>query len=159
MGPGEDVRSREAEAERGVAMTIDTSALGFTWKKDEGVLERIAPEAPAARPALPTTDRDPVAIRADAVAALRRIHDPEIPLNIWDLGLIYGLVTEPAGFVDVKMTLTSPMCPAVGTLPAEVRHELGRVAGVSRVDLELVWDPPWDSSRLSEAARLELNIP
>ena len=89
---------------------------------------------------------------------MRTVHDPEIPLNIYDLGLIYELVTEPAGFIDVKMTLTSPMCPAVGSLPPEVKYKLGTVAGVSRVDLELVWDPPWTKDRMSDAAKLELNI-
>ena len=140
-------------------MTIDTSALGFAWKKEEGILERIAADGPPPKPALPSTDRDPAAIRLDAIAALQGIHDPEIPLNIWDLGLIYDLVTEPPGFVDVKMTLTSPMCPAVGSLPAEVKYKLGTVEGVSRVDLELIWEPPWDKSRMTEAARLHLNLP
>ena len=139
-------------------MTIDTSALGFTWKKDEGVVEKIGGDQPLPRPTLPTCDRDPADIRRDAIAVLQCIHDPEIPLNIWDLGLIYDLATEPAGFVDVKMTLTSPMCPAVGSLPAEVKYKLGTVAGVSRVDFELVWEPPWDKDRMSEAAKLELNL-
>ena len=139
-------------------MTIDTSALGFTWKKDEGVLEKIAPEAAAPRPTEPTCARAPGDIRGDAVAVLQSIYDPEIPLPIWDLGLVYELVTEPAGFIDVKMTLTSPMCPAVGTLPAETRRKLAAIDGVTRVDLELVWEPPWDKSRMTEAARLQLNV-
>ena len=139
-------------------MGIDTSALGFVWKKDEGVLEKIAPEGPSPKPTSPTTDRDPAAIRADAIAALQQITDPEIPLNIWDLGLVYDLTCEPAGFIDVRMTLTSPMCPAIGSLPSDAKYKLGQVEGVTRVDLELVWDPPWDKSRLSEAARLQLNL-
>src|SRR5688572_14304130 len=106
-------------------MPIDTSALGFSWNKDEGTLSRIAGEAAPAKPASATTPRSPAAIHADAVEVLRTIHDPEIPLNIYDLGLIYELVTEPAGFIDVKMTLTSPMCPAVGSLPPEVKYKLG----------------------------------
>lgn len=140
-------------------MTIDTSALGFHWKKDEGVLEKIDPAGPAPKPTQPTTDRPASEIREDAIAALRTITDPEIPLNIWDLGLVYDLACEPAGFIDVRMTLTSPMCPAIGSLPSDVKYRLGKVAGVSRVDLELVWDPPWDKGRLSEAARLQLNLP
>ncbi len=139
-------------------MTIDTSALGFAWNRDEGTLSKLNDPGPLARPTQPTTERSPEAIREDAIAALRTVHDPEIPLNIFDLGLIYELVTEPAGFVDVKMTLTSPMCPAVGSLPPEVKSKLATVSGVSRVDLELVWDPPWTKDRMSEAARLELNL-
>ena len=139
-------------------MTIDTSALGFTWKKDEGVLEKLSPEGLAPKPTSPTTDRDVAAIRQDAIAALQQITDPEIPLNIWDLGLVYELTCEPAGFIDVKMTLTSPMCPAIGSLPSDVKYKLGRVEGISRVDLELVWEPPWDKDRLTEAAKLQLNL-
>ena len=139
-------------------MSIDTSALGFTWNKEAGTLEKLSPEGPAAKPSAPTTDRSPDAIKADAVDVLRTIYDPEIPLNIYDLGLIYEIVTEPAGFIDVKMTLTSPMCPAVGSLPPDVKYKLGKISGVSRVDLELVWDPPWTKDRMSEAARLQLNI-
>lgn len=139
-------------------MTIDASALGFVWRKDEGVLERLVPDGAAPKPTAATTDRCPEAIRLDAIAVLQSVHDPEIPLNIWDLGLIYELVTEPAGFIDVKMTLTSPMCPAVGSLPAEVKYKLGTVEGVARVDFELVWDPPWDKDRMSAAAKLQLNL-
>src|SRR5436190_5760717 len=107
-------------------MTIDTSALGFTWKKDEGVLEKISQDAPPPKPTTPTTDRDPAVIREEAIAALRQIADPEIPLNIWDLGLVYELACEPAGFIDVKMTLTSPMCPAIGSLPSDVKYKLAK---------------------------------
>ena len=139
-------------------MSIDTSALGFTWNKDEGTLARIGEQGPGPKPTAALSDRAPDAIRAEAIEALKTIRDPEIPLNIWDLGLVYELVTEPAGFVDVKMTLTSPMCPAVGSLPPEVKYKLGTVKGVSRVDLELVWEPPWTKERMSEAARLELNL-
>lgn len=139
-------------------MTIDTSALGFAWNKDEGTLSKLGADAPPPKPSSPLSDRASAAILADAIEALKTIHDPEIPLNIYDLGLIYELVTEPAGFIDVKMTLTSPMCPAVGSLPPEVKYKLGKVEGVQRVDLELVWEPPWTKERMSEAARLELNL-
>lgn len=139
-------------------MGIDTSALGFNWNKDAGTLEKIGGDGPPPKPVAATTDRAPDDIRTDAVEVLRTIHDPEIPLNIYDLGLIYEIVTEPAGFIDVKMTLTSPMCPAVGSLPPEVKYKLGRIQGVSRVDLDLVWEPAWTKDRMSEAAKLQLNI-
>ena len=139
-------------------MTIDTSALGFAWNKDEGTLSKLGEGEEQPKPVAPLSDRPSSAILADAIDALKTVHDPEIPLNIYDLGLIYELVTEPAGFIDVKMTLTSPMCPAVGSLPPEVKYKLGKVEGVKRVDLELVWEPPWTKERMSEAARLELNL-
>lgn len=139
-------------------MSIDTSALGFQWNKDEGTLSRIGQGDAEPKPSAPLCDRSPAEIREEAIEILRTVHDPEIPLNIYDLGLIYELVTEPAGFIDVKMTLTSPMCPAVGSLPPEVKYKLGKVTGVQRVDLELVWEPPWTKDRMSEAAKLQLNI-
>lgn len=139
-------------------MTIDTSALGFAWNRDEGTLSRLGGDAPLPKPTEPSTTRDPQSILADALEVLRTIRDPEIPLNIYDLGLIYELITEPAGFIDVKMTLTSPMCPAVGSLPPEVKHKLGTIEGVSRVDLDLTWEPPWSKDRMSDAAKLELNL-
>jgi metal-sulfur cluster biosynthetic enzyme len=79
-------------------------------------------------------------------------------VNIWELGLIYGVVVSPRGEVDVRMTLTAPACPAAGMLPPEVEQKVQQVAGVSAARVELVWDPPWTPERMSEAARLELGF-
>jgi FeS assembly SUF system protein len=92
------------------------------------------------------------------VAALRTCFDPEIPVNIYELGLIYKIDVSPAGEVKVRMTLTSPACPVAGSLPGEVEAKIRAIAGVLAAKVELVWDPPWDKDRMSEAARLELGI-
>lgn len=96
--------------------------------------------------------------RGKVIAALRHIRDPELPLNIVDLGLIYGIDIDAQGRVAIRMTLTAPACPVARTFPAYVEKAVANVDGVSAAHVELVWDPPWDKSRLSEAARLELGV-
>ena len=91
-------------------------------------------------------------------AALRGVYDPEIPVNIHDLGLIYDVRIAPGGKVDIKMTLTAPGCPVAGTMPGMVEQAVAAVDGVGQVDVELVWDPPWNPDMMSEAARLELGF-
>ncbi len=97
-------------------------------------------------------------LRERVVEALRQIRDPEIPINIYDLGLVYGLDIDDMGRVAIRMTLTAPGCPVAQTFPAQVEDAVEAVYGVSRADVELVWEPPWDKSRLSEAARLQLGL-
>lgn len=92
------------------------------------------------------------------VETLREVYDPEIPVNIHELGLIYGVAVSPEGAVSIRMTLTAPGCPAAQELPAEVERRVGAVPGVSGVTVELTFDPPWDQSRMSEAARLQLGL-
>ncbi len=92
------------------------------------------------------------------VTMLKTVYDPEIPVDIYELGLIYGIDVDPEGKVDIKMTLTSPGCPVAETLPVEVENKIGMIDGVTAVNVELVWDPPWSPDRMSEAARLELNL-
>jgi FeS assembly SUF system protein len=92
------------------------------------------------------------------VAAMRTCYDPEIPVNIHELGLIYGIDLTSEGAVTVRMTLTSPACPAAGSLPPEVQAKVKAVPGVSSVKIDIVWEPPWDPSRMSEAARLQLGM-
>jgi FeS assembly SUF system protein len=96
--------------------------------------------------------------RGHVIAALRHIRDPELPVNIYDLGLIYGIDIDQRGRVDIRMTLTAPGCPVAQSFPAHVENAVAMVEGVSEAHVELVWDPPWDKSRLSEAARLELGM-
>lgn len=98
------------------------------------------------------------ALKAELIAALRTVHDPEIPLNIYDLGLIYALEVYDAGRVRVLMTLTTPGCPAAQQFPEQVRRVLEAVPGVTSAEVEIVWEPPWSPSRLSEASRLELGM-
>tara|TARA_B100000686_G_scaffold158537_1_gene166203 strand:- start:327 stop:626 length:300 start_codon:yes stop_codon:yes gene_type:complete len=89
---------------------------------------------------------------------IKKIYDPEIPVNIYELGLIYDVIVEKDNCVKIKMTLTTPNCPVAESLPKEVKDSVMEVPNVKKVDLDLVWDPPWDKSMMSEAAKLELNL-
>jgi FeS assembly SUF system protein len=118
-----------------------------------------APEAsaPATEPTFgPGTETNP--ILALVIEALKNVYDPEIPVNIYELGLIYGLDITPDGSVLVRMTLTTPSCPVAGSLPGEVEGVIRSIAGVTDCEVELVWDPPWTPEKLSEAAKLELGL-
>ncbi len=97
-------------------------------------------------------------IEAQILEALRTCYDPEIPVNIYDLGLIYGIKLEEDGEAEIKMTLTSPHCPAIQSLPAEIESKIRAINGVTSVFIKLVWDPPWDPGRMSDAAKLELGL-
>ncbi len=98
------------------------------------------------------------ALRPQIVDAIKTVYDPEIPVNIYELGLIYDLDIDPKGNVAIKMTLTAPGCPVAGTMPQMVRDAVAKVDGLNDIDVDLVWDPPWDKSRMSEAAQLELGM-
>jgi len=97
-------------------------------------------------------------IEAQVLEVLRTCYDPEIPVNIYELGLIYDVHADEAGIVEIKMTLTSPHCPAVQSLPAEIESKVKAAPGVTDVRIDLVWEPPWDPSKMSEAARLQLGM-
>ena len=97
-------------------------------------------------------------IKNKVIEEIKKIYDPEIPVNIYELGLIYKLEVNDKNIVNVDMTLTSPNCPVAESLPKEVKDNILKVEGVSDVKLNLVWDPPWDQSKMSEAAKLELNL-
>ena len=102
--------------------------------------------------------RTPDQVKSDVISVLRTVYDPEVPVNIFDMGLIYEVEVEDDLSVYVKMTLTSPMCPVAETLPPEVEVKARGVAGVTDVRLDLVWDPPWHPEMMFEAVRLELNM-
>ena len=89
---------------------------------------------------------------------IRKIYDPELPVNIYDLGLIYDIKVKDEKFAIIKMTLTTPNCPVAESLPKEVKEGAMQVEGIVDVDLELVWDPPWNKDMMSESAKLELNL-
>ena len=97
-------------------------------------------------------------LESQIVAALKRVYDPEMPVNVYDLGLIYGIQADGEGRVAIRMTLTAPNCPVAGSLPAEVERAARGVAGVSEVRVELTFDPPWSKNSMSEAAKLALGI-
>jgi FeS assembly SUF system protein len=111
---------------------------------------------PAGQPAVqPAFQQD---LRDRVIAALRTVYDPEMPVNIYELGLIYAVQADATGHVEIQMTLTAPNCPVAGSLPAEVERKAASVPGVSGVKLELVFDPPWTKDKMSAAAKLALGI-
>jgi FeS assembly SUF system protein len=97
-------------------------------------------------------------IEGRVIEALREVYDPELPVNIYELGLIYDIQVRPDRHVDVKMTLTAPSCPVAGTLPGEVERKVYDTEGVESAHVELVWDPPFSPDKMSEEARLELGL-
>jgi FeS assembly SUF system protein len=116
----------------------------------------LSDEKPA--PPVPPEVPSGAGLEERVIAALHTCYDPEIPIDIYELGLIYDLKVEPSGSVYVRMTLTSPACPVAGALPGEVEAKIRAVPGVTDAKVELVWEPPWDKSRLSEAAALQLGL-
>jgi len=119
-----------------------------------------APSAGApGREPVPTIDLEAeMDLEQRIVAAIKTCYDPEIPVDVYELGLIYDIDLQPAGKVALRMTLTSPACPVAGSLPGEVEQKVQGVEGVEEATVELVWDPPWNPSMMSEAARLELGM-
>ena len=97
-------------------------------------------------------------LKDKVIEEIKKIFDPEIPVNIYELGLIYKIEIDNKNKVSVDMTLTSPNCPVAESLPNQVKENIMKVEGVSEVDLNLVWEPPWDKDKMSEAAKLELNL-
>lgn len=130
----------------------ESAAETFERKRDylEGFLAQ-KPEGPAA-------GEPGGAVYDGIIAALKEIYDPEIPVNIYELGLIYGVEVTDDGHAAVTMTLTTPHCPVAETMPGEVELRVGAVPGVGSVDVNLVWDPPWDPGKMSDEARLELGM-
>jgi FeS assembly SUF system protein len=106
----------------------------------------------------PSEPVDPSAVKERVVEVLETVYDPEIPVNIHSLGLIYGIEVDEKGHTEVEMTLTAPACPVAGMLVREVAQKVGEVDGVSTSHVKLVWDPPWTPERMSEEAQLELGM-
>lgn len=106
----------------------------------------------------PIDDQKPVASKDMVIESLRTVYDPEIPVNIYDLGLIYELDVSDAGAVKVAMTLTAPGCPVAGIMPQMIADAAAGVAGVGEVEVQLVWEPPWDKDMMSEDAKLALGF-
>jgi FeS assembly SUF system protein len=124
----------------------------FDWLKKTDEFE----EKELAKARAPETDADP--LEQKVIQALRTVYDPEIPVNIYDLGLVYELDVDASGTVILRMTLTAPGCPVAQTFPGTVELAVKSVPGVTDARVELVWDPPWSREKMSEAARLELGM-
>jgi FeS assembly SUF system protein len=123
--------------------------------------DRVPPEpasAPSPSPEQAAGPVDAQDLEEKIIAALKTCFDPEIPVNIYELGLIYGIDISPSGEVEIRMTLTSPACPAALTLPPEVQAKASKVWGVKSANVEVVWDPPWTPDRMSEGAKLQLGL-
>jgi FeS assembly SUF system protein len=126
----------------------------------------IQPTPPSALPEkrpLQTADmaNDPAksaALRPGIIAALSKVFDPEIPVNIYELGLIYDVIVDASSHVGIRMTLTAPACPAAQFLPEQVKNTVAAVPGVADVKVDVVWEPPWSRERMSEAAKLQLGL-
>lgn len=140
-------------------LSLDTKRLTHPPEDVPPVRPAPAPE-PAAKPPLaePLTDEGREALKQRVVEVLHTCFDPEIPVNIYELGLIYDIAVEPTGAILVKMTLTSPACPVAGTLPGEVQRKILTLDQATSARVDLVWEPPWDKDRMSEGAKLMLGI-
>jgi FeS assembly SUF system protein len=126
----------------------------MTEKTQENEERGAVPEAPAEAAPAPEHDQ----LKDDLVAALKTVFDPEIPVDIYELGLIYRLDVDQERNIEVDMTLTAPGCPVAGDMPGWVENAVASVPGVGQVKVKLVFDPPWDPSRMSDEARLALNM-
>ncbi len=107
---------------------------------------------------MPTDATEQILLEPKVIEAISSVYDPEIPVNIWELGLIYDLRVAPSGAVDIKMTLTAPACPSAQSLPLEVESRVREVDGVTDVKVDVVWEPQWTTDRMSEAAKLQLGM-
>jgi len=148
----EEVASVDAPPRARVEDAAETPADTMGRKRDylEGFLKK--------QPSL-TPPGEPGGALYDAVIdALKSIYDPEIPVNIYDLGLIYGVELGDDAHVSITMTLTTPHCPVAESMPGEVEMRVGSVPGVGLVDVDLVWDPPWDPQKMTDEAKLELGM-
>jgi len=101
---------------------------------------------------------DPEELKEEVVVMLKTIYDPEIPVNIYELGLIYDIEVSDEGKVDINMTLTAPGCPVAQSFPGDIESKVGTVSGVNKVHVELVWEPPWTKDMMDEAAQLQLGM-
>ena len=133
---------------------VSDARESFERKKD--YLEGFLAQKPA--PAEPAGTEPGGDLYEAVIDALKEIYDPEIPVNIYDLGLIYHVEITPENHAKVKMTLTTPHCPVAESMPGEVELRVGAVPGIGDAEVELVWDPPWDPQKMSDEARLELGM-
>lgn len=149
-------RRIEVEEVDGVApppkARVEDAAAAFGRKRD--YLEGFLAKAPAAQAEGPGQGD----LYEAVLDALKDIYDPEIPVNIYDLGLIYDVEITPEHHARIKMTLTTPHCPVAESMPGEVELRVGAVPGIGDAEVELVWDPPWDPQKMSDEARLELGM-
>jgi FeS assembly SUF system protein len=137
-----------------VSDVAETPSVADTFARKKDYLEGFLSQKPT-----PLTGIEPGGdLYESVIDALKDIYDPEIPVNIYDLGLIYDVEITPDHHAKVKMTLTTPHCPVAESMPGEVELRVGAVPGIGDAEVELVWDPPWDPQKMSDEARLELGM-
>jgi FeS assembly SUF system protein len=145
------------EAPKPAKARVDDAPVAETFERKRDYLEGFL-----AKQAGPPADAAPVEPGGDlyeaVIDALKEIYDPEIPVNIYDLGLIYDVEITPDRHAMVKMTLTTPHCPVAESMPGEVELRVGSVPGIGHAEVELVWDPPWDPQKMTDEAKLELGM-
>jgi FeS assembly SUF system protein len=155
MNEQRKIETEEVEAPAKPAKArVDDARETFERKRDylEGFLSQ-PPRAEEPAPSEPGGD-----LYEQVIEALKEIYDPEIPVNIYDLGLIYDVEITPEHHARIKMTLTTPHCPVAESMPGEVELRVGAVPGIGDAEVELVWDPPWDPQKMSDEAKLELGM-
>jgi FeS assembly SUF system protein len=145
----------EGDATAGAATAVQPAAPSDAHSKQSS--SSSASSSPSSSSAATSSSRSPLEQKV-IDEALKKCFDPEIPVNIWELGLIYSVAASPEGVVDVKMTLTAPACPVAGSLPGEVETKVKAVEGVTGAKVELVWDPPWNADMMSRVARVMLGM-
>jgi FeS assembly SUF system protein len=150
----EEVEAVPAPRKARVSDAVETPSPGETFARKRDYLEGFLAEKPA-EPAATEPAGD---LYEAVIDALKDIYDPEIPVNIYDLGLIYDVEITPDHHAKVKMTLTTPHCPVAESMPGEVELRVGAVPGIGDAEVELVWDPPWDPQKMSDEAKLELGM-
>ena len=133
--------------------TLETQASDASVPAENSI-----PSAHDAAPSNPIDDIKSKDLESSIVEVLRTVYDPEIPVNIYEMGLIYNIGTSADGMVDIQMTLTSPACPVAGSLPIEVEQKVRAIPGVTSAKVEIVWEPPWTPEKMSEAAKLQLGM-
>jgi FeS assembly SUF system protein len=146
-------KERDEEAPVEGEPSAEEGASGDKKSKDD----KPKVDEPAAA-VLRLNEDDMTQLEKDIVANLKTVYDPEIPVDVYELGLIYDFSCDATGRAQVKMTLTSPMCPVAGTLPLEVQGKVQDVEGVNHCEVDLVFDPPWNPAQMTDAARLALNM-
>lgn len=137
---------------------MSTSAKGTRFDDGKDLFDFLPARPETASVERPAEGETDTALEAQVLEALKTVRDPELPVNLVDLGLIYELIVKRDGTVYVEMTLTAPSCPVAGSLPGEVEKAIRTVPGVGDVRVKLVWTPPWTQDRMSEEARLELGL-
>ena len=148
----EEVSAADKPPRANVDQAVETASAKLERKRDylEGFL--------AQKPADVASTEPGGELYEQVIAALKDIYDPEIPVNIFDLGLIYGVDVSTDGDVAVTMTLTTPHCPVAETMPGEIEMRINSIHGVRDASVAVTWDPPWDSTKMSDEARLELGM-